>query len=108
MIVAYIFLQAGIEDKQLTLALEPEAAAIYCKQIAIQRFEKDDKTILSAFEPGTKFLLLDLGGMRYLALFSETSVTAGWNDDAVKLSAGQGRDASFICKFMVGLGSGML
>ncbi|KAK3588040.1 hypothetical protein CHS0354_012086 [Potamilus streckersoni] len=47
--------QAGIPDNQLDLALEPEAAAIYCKAISTK---KDG----SSFDPGTQFILVDLGG----------------------------------------------
>ncbi|KAL3831481.1 hypothetical protein ACJMK2_023222 [Sinanodonta woodiana] len=47
--------EAGIPNNQLDLALEPEAAAIYCKAISM-------KTEGSSFEPGTQFILADLGG----------------------------------------------
>ncbi|KAK3588035.1 hypothetical protein CHS0354_012081 [Potamilus streckersoni] len=47
--------EAGIPDNQLDLALEPEAAAIYCKAISV-------KLDGSSFEPGTQFILVDLGG----------------------------------------------
>ncbi|KAL3831483.1 hypothetical protein ACJMK2_023224 [Sinanodonta woodiana] len=47
--------EAGIPDNQLALALEPEAAAIYCKAISVKRDG-------SSFEPGTRFILVDLGG----------------------------------------------
>lgn len=55
--------QAGIDGKQLTLALEPEAAAIYCKENAVKAETESGKSKdLSAFSPGEQFLLLDLGG----------------------------------------------
>ncbi|XP_069110662.1 heat shock 70 kDa protein 12A-like [Argopecten irradians] len=55
--------QAGIHDKQLTLALEPEAAAIYCKEIAVKaNTESGESRDLSAFTSGEQFLLLDIGG----------------------------------------------
>ena len=47
------------------LALEPETAAIYCKQITTQR----NDTSLTSFQPGTKFLLLDLGGKTIKQLY---------------------------------------
>ncbi|KAL3831479.1 hypothetical protein ACJMK2_023220 [Sinanodonta woodiana] len=47
--------EAGIPNNQLDLALEPEAAAIYCKAISVNRDG-------SCFEPGTQFILADLGG----------------------------------------------
>ncbi|KAK3588039.1 hypothetical protein CHS0354_012085 [Potamilus streckersoni] len=45
----------GIPNNQLDLALEPEAAAICCKSISV-------KLNGSSFEPGTQFILVDLGG----------------------------------------------
>ncbi|XP_021345557.1 heat shock 70 kDa protein 12B-like isoform X2 [Mizuhopecten yessoensis] len=54
--------QAGILKHQLTLALEPEAAAIYCKEIAVKTSkEHGSSKDLSAFTPGEQFLLLDIG-----------------------------------------------
>ncbi|KAK3582000.1 hypothetical protein CHS0354_030952 [Potamilus streckersoni] len=47
--------KAGIPDNQLNFALEPEAAAIYSKNMSM----KKDGTSL---EPGTQFILADLGG----------------------------------------------
>ncbi|KAK3588038.1 hypothetical protein CHS0354_012084 [Potamilus streckersoni] len=55
--------EAGIPDNQLDLALEPEAAAIFCKAISV-------KTDGSCFEPGTQFILVDLGGKMSLHSFS--------------------------------------
>ncbi|XP_060066317.1 heat shock 70 kDa protein 12A-like [Ylistrum balloti] len=54
--------QAHILDHQLTLALEPEAAAIYCKEIFIKTTaETGSSKGLSVFTPGEQFLLLDIG-----------------------------------------------
>lgn len=55
---------AGIKSNSLTLALEPEAAAIYCKEEIVQKQEKEecDESDLLAFRPGQKFLVLDMGG----------------------------------------------
>ncbi|KAJ8297751.1 hypothetical protein KUTeg_024282 [Tegillarca granosa] len=49
--------EAGIPGKQLILALEPEAASVYAKEINVRRSEGG----LSPYEPGTKFMVLDLG-----------------------------------------------
>ena len=48
----YNILQAGIPDNLLSLALEPEAASLFCKS----HFK--DLTMTS----GTRYLVLDLGG----------------------------------------------
>lgn len=56
---------AGIEDYQLTLALEPEAASIYCRKLKMSdcggRTFGGGPTIPS-FKAGDKYLIMDLGG----------------------------------------------
>ncbi|XP_063402350.1 heat shock 70 kDa protein 12B-like isoform X1 [Mytilus trossulus] len=47
--------KAGIPGSRLTLALEPECAALYCQL-------GDPRSGLSPMKPGAKFLLLDCGG----------------------------------------------
>ena len=65
-VLCICFLKAGIENGQLSLALEPEAAAILCKEISTQRDRQDtDSVVLTSFRPGTKFFILDLGGRLY-------------------------------------------
>ena len=44
------------------LALEPEAASIYCKHLPVERLVTGGKSALGAFSPGTKYLILDAGG----------------------------------------------
>lgn len=51
-------LQAGIPPSQLMLALEPEVASVFVKEIQI---EKQADEILK-YRPGKKFLIMDLGG----------------------------------------------
>jgi len=58
-----LFLQAGIPDDQLMLALEPESAAIYCKDMALRKTEGIDGILLKAFNPGQKYIVVDCGGM---------------------------------------------
>ncbi|XP_045161325.2 heat shock 70 kDa protein 12A-like [Mercenaria mercenaria] len=53
---------AGIPNENLKLALEPESAAIFCKEQAINKADGMDGTFLSAFNPGQKYLVADLGG----------------------------------------------
>ncbi|XP_071124900.1 heat shock 70 kDa protein 12B-like [Mytilus edulis] len=52
----------GIPNSQLMLALEPEAASIYCKHLPVERLAAGAKSALGAFSPGTKYLILDAGG----------------------------------------------
>ena len=50
--------------KQMTLALEPEAGALYCKQMRLAQSKMDGgKAELKPFPPNTKYLVLDLGGI---------------------------------------------
>jgi hypothetical protein len=60
---AYV-IQAGIDIAHLSLSLEPEAAALYVKEICLQRKDKRAERDVSAFRPGSKFMMLDLGGNR--------------------------------------------
>ncbi|KAL3878441.1 hypothetical protein ACJMK2_030791 [Sinanodonta woodiana] len=52
----------GIENHQLTIALEPEAAALYCKYLPMGKLTGSDDSGFSAFSVGTKYMLIDLGG----------------------------------------------
>lgn len=57
--------EAGIHDDQLMLAYEPEAAALYCRLLPIDRFEsggEHQELVLKTFERGKKFMVIDLGG----------------------------------------------
>jgi len=48
-----VFYQAGINDNQIKLALEPEAASILCQHIDA---EDDIK------KTGSKYMVVDMGG----------------------------------------------
>nr|XP_034311557.1 heat shock 70 kDa protein 12A [Crassostrea gigas] len=52
--------EAGIPGHQLMIALEPEAASIYCKHLPVEKLEGTNT--ISAFQPGSKYLVLDAGG----------------------------------------------
>ncbi|XP_062612228.1 heat shock 70 kDa protein 12B-like [Saccostrea cucullata] len=54
--------EAGIKSQNLSLALEPEAAALYCRMLPLERLSTASCTNLSMFQPGTRFMVLDLGG----------------------------------------------
>lgn len=52
----------------LSLVLEPEAAAVFCKYVAI-RSSKDGKDAkLEVFESGSQFVIVDLGGKRFILI----------------------------------------
>ena len=60
----YSILQAGIPDKNLLVALEPECAALYCQNL----FEQ--KMGFNGFkETGSKYLILDNGGKLKILIF---------------------------------------
>lgn len=54
--------KAGIDPENLTLALEPEAAALCCKCLELQKQKTNKGTELKSFESGARFLVVDLGG----------------------------------------------
>ncbi|XP_053400870.1 heat shock 70 kDa protein 12B-like [Mercenaria mercenaria] len=52
--------QSGISNEHLILALEPEAASIYCKRLPIDRLAAG--STLPGFNPGITYMVLDIGG----------------------------------------------
>ncbi|KAL3880082.1 hypothetical protein ACJMK2_032351 [Sinanodonta woodiana] len=51
---------AGIKGENLSIALEPEAASFYCKYLPVEKLS--DKSEISCFETGKRYLVLDAGG----------------------------------------------
>jgi len=58
-------LQVGIKGDALILALEPEVASIYCKEVSAQKTyaDYDQKFSLAAYDVGAKYTVVDIGGM---------------------------------------------
>ncbi|XP_052097935.1 heat shock 70 kDa protein 12A-like [Mytilus californianus] len=55
--------KAGILGKNLTLALEPEAASIYCRRVAVGDSEDNEGCkAIAALGIGSKYVVLDQGG----------------------------------------------
>ncbi|CAC5364374.1 unnamed protein product [Mytilus coruscus] len=54
--------KAGIGKDNLTLALEPEGAAMFCKYLAVDKKVHGDETELKAFDENARFMVVDLGG----------------------------------------------
>lgn len=46
-----------IAECQILLALEPEAAALFCRNLS-------DRMLTAEFKPGTKYMVLDMGGRK--------------------------------------------
>lgn len=55
-------IQAGIPDNQLEIALEPEAASIYCHLMNLDEIQGDNKTESFTRKSGVKYMVVDLGG----------------------------------------------
>lgn len=67
----YIFLsiiKAGIPENQLEIALEPEAASIYCHLTHLDDIRKDH----TSGGHGHKYMVVDLGGMFILTILINT------------------------------------
>ncbi|XP_033743555.1 heat shock 70 kDa protein 12A-like [Pecten maximus] len=54
--------QAGICEHNLSIALEPEAAALYCKMLPVEKLDSGSDKSLGMFKAGTEYMVLDLGG----------------------------------------------
>ncbi|XP_052089610.1 uncharacterized protein LOC127726324 [Mytilus californianus] len=55
--------KAGIRSGQLSIALEPEAASIYCQHIKTERQDPKDKNAFAqTIKAGMKYMVVDLGG----------------------------------------------
>lgn len=55
-------IKAGIPGNQLEIALEPEAASIYCHLMHLDKTQKDNTTNSFIREPGVKYMVVDIGG----------------------------------------------
>ncbi|XP_060601655.1 heat shock 70 kDa protein 12B-like [Ruditapes philippinarum] len=53
---------AGILSKHLTIALEPEAASLFCQYLPVEKFSVGGQTKFSDAKPGTTYMIVDLGG----------------------------------------------
>lgn len=54
--------KAGIPGAQLVMALEAEAAALYCKYLPVSDLAVGQAGNVSIFKPGAKYMVLDMGG----------------------------------------------
>lgn len=56
--------QAGIDTEMLTIALEPEAAALYVKHLPVERrVNGQEGDEFQTFSPGSKYIVVDAGGL---------------------------------------------
>ncbi|WAR25154.1 HS12A-like protein, partial [Mya arenaria] len=61
---------AGIAGDKLTIALEPEAASVFCRHLPLDT-TASAITSLASFKAGTKYLVLDAGGPGVMGTFKE-------------------------------------
>ncbi|KAL5012747.1 hypothetical protein ScPMuIL_011298 [Solemya velum] len=54
--------KAGIRGEALEIALEPEAASIYCRHIPLKKSKQEEKVHVETLNPGSKYLVVDVGG----------------------------------------------
>ncbi|XP_052793770.1 heat shock 70 kDa protein 12A-like [Mya arenaria] len=55
--------EAGIKSEHLSLALEPEAASLFCRYLPVSKVcGADGTTAIQNFAPGKRYLVLDAGG----------------------------------------------
>ncbi|XP_052794098.1 heat shock 70 kDa protein 12A-like [Mya arenaria] len=54
--------KAGIASDNLSIALEPEAASLFCRHLPIQQFSGNCGKSLKTFDVGSKYMVLDAGG----------------------------------------------
>lgn len=56
-------IEAGIDTNHLSLALEPEAASLFCKYLPVEKVGGAGKeTTISSLAPGKRYVVLDAGG----------------------------------------------
>ncbi|XP_052816703.1 heat shock 70 kDa protein 12A-like [Mya arenaria] len=54
--------QAGINEKFLQIALEPEVASLFCQYLPVEKLCDTQKNAFSNARPGTIYMVADLGG----------------------------------------------
>ncbi|XP_052816700.1 heat shock 70 kDa protein 12A-like [Mya arenaria] len=54
--------RAGIPTAHLTIALEPEAASLFCQYLPVEKFSVGGTSGFSDAKPGTTYMIVDLGG----------------------------------------------
>lgn len=54
--------KADIDGSQLSIALEPEAASLYCQMIPTDKIHGSEGAKFAVASPGTKYMVIDLGG----------------------------------------------
>ncbi|VDI57203.1 Hypothetical predicted protein [Mytilus galloprovincialis] len=80
--------KTGIDRDNLSLALEPECAAVYCKHDELVKDKGQNNSALQSFKPGSKFMVVDLGGGTVDIIVSEV-LESGKMKEISKASGGK-------------------
>lgn len=67
----YHLSQAGIDTEMLTVALEPEVAALYVKHLPVdKRIDGKEGDEFQTFSPGSTYIVVDAGGLFWYQYFN--------------------------------------
>ena len=55
-----------VDSGQLVIALEPEAASLYCRNLDVNQFLERSRTADIKLNAGTKYLVIDAGGQKLI------------------------------------------
>jgi len=66
-VIGFLGFQAGIVGGHLTIALEPEAASMFCRHVPVQKLGVGES--FRPFDPGNRYLVLDAGGTISITFF---------------------------------------
>ena len=80
--------EGGIHSENLTIALEPEAASIFCRHLPVDKFEDLSGDNIAKYPPGTKYMILDAGGGTIDITIHE--ITSSGNLKEIKAASGGG------------------
>ena len=61
-----LIFQAGIRTSKLTVALEPEVASLFCKNLSVEKNVGATGLSIDTFSPGSQYIVLDTGGMIFI------------------------------------------
>ena len=81
-------IEGGIQSDKLTIALEPEAASIFCRYLPLDRFEDSGGENIAKYPPGTKYMVLDAGGGTVDITIHEITKSGGLKE--IKAASGGG------------------
>jgi hypothetical protein len=62
----HISFQAGLVTNKLTIALEPEAASIFCRHLSVHTAISGGNTSIAKMPVGFRYMVLDAGGIGHL------------------------------------------